>query len=108
VIEHREGCYWLSGSVTMSNASALREDGLRQFAAAGLKGGQIGGGQIKGGQIEIDLSGVTEVDSSAISLLFEWERQLARKGTGVRLRNLGPNLRSLASVYEVLDLLPGN
>lgn len=93
-IEKREGRYWVSGPVTIRNAAALRDEGLKQFPQ---QGSEI---------IEVDLSAVTEVDSSSLSLLFEWVRVLSRQGRSVRFHNLTQNMRSLASVYEVLDLLP--
>ena len=94
MIEKREGRYWVSGPVTIRNAAALRDEGLKQFPHQGSE------------TIEVDLSAVTEVDSSALSLLFEWVRVLSRQGRSVRFHNLTQNMRSLASVYEVLDLLP--
>lgn len=94
MIESGEGRYRLRGAVTMANAKALREDGMRAF---------VDGGK---GVVEVDMDAVTEVDSAALSLLLEWRRQLARQGRSLRLHGLPANLRSLATVYEVLDLLP--
>ncbi|MFN0315014.1 MAG: lipid asymmetry maintenance protein MlaB [Burkholderiales bacterium] len=93
-IENREGRYWVVGPVTIRNAAALRDEGLKQFPPGGSDA------------VEVDLSAVTEVDSSALSLLFEWARVLSRQGKTIRFHNLTQNMRSLASVYEVLDLLP--
>jgi|SRR5690606_15632500 phospholipid transport system transporter-binding protein len=56
--------------------------------------------------LEIDLSGVAEVDSVAISLLFEWARQARAKNCALVYSNLPMNLTSLASLYGVLDFLP--
>lgn len=94
MIELREGRFQLQGAVTTANANALREAGLRAFAG-------------HGGVVELDMTAVTDVDSAALSLLFEWRRQLAGQGRGLRLHGLPSNLRSLATVYEVLDLIPG-
>lgn len=52
----------------------------------------------------VDLSGVTEADSSAVSLLLEWRRQA--KGDALRFANLPPALKSLADLYGVADLIP--
>ena len=53
----------------------------------------------------VDLAGVTEVDSSAVSLLLEWRRQV--KGAALRFANLPPALKSLADLYGVaFDLIP--
>jgi len=52
----------------------------------------------------VDLSGVTEADSSAVSLLLEWRRQ-APSDT-LRFANLPPALKSLAELYGVAELIP--
>lgn len=52
----------------------------------------------------VDLSGVTEADSSAVSLLLEWRRQV--KGAALRFSNLPPALKSLADLYGVAELIP--
>jgi len=55
--------------------------------------------------ITIDLGTVTESDSTAISLLLEWQRTAKARGWKVGYVNLPANLRSLAEVYGVLELL---
>ena len=52
----------------------------------------------------VDLSGVTEADSSAVSLLLEWRRQV--QSDVLRFTNLPPALKSLAELYGVADLIP--
>jgi phospholipid transport system transporter-binding protein len=56
--------------------------------------------------LEVDLSGVADVDSVAISLLFEWVRQARANQCILTFSNLPANLVSLASLYGVLDFLP--
>jgi phospholipid transport system transporter-binding protein len=88
----REGsCLKLGGPVQMSNVPALLAE------AAPLLGPDIHC---------IDLAGVTEVDSSAVSLLLEWQRQAARRGMRLRFAHLPASLKSLAALYGVTDLLP--
>lgn len=58
------------------------------------------------GTLEVDLSGVTDVESVAISLLFEWVRQARANQCTLTFSNLPANLVSLASLYGVLDFLP--
>ena len=48
----------VSGPVTLANAAALAAEAEQYFS----------------GQLVVDLAAVTEVDSSALSLLFEWQR----------------------------------
>ena len=80
----------LQGPVHMANVETLLEEGSRQ---------------ITGSQVTIDLAGVTEVDSSALSLLLEWRRQALRAGRTLRYVNLPANLRSLAELYGVTEFL---
>ena len=80
----------VAGPLTMSNATAVLAESERAFAGA---------------RLEIDLSGVTEVDSAAVSLLLEWRRAASRANREIAFANLPPNLRSLAELYGVLDLI---
>ena len=52
----------------------------------------------------VDLGKVTEVDSSAISLMLEWQRQVQPKT--LRFTNLPASLKSLAELYGVTGLIP--
>jgi phospholipid transport system transporter-binding protein len=56
-------------------------------------------------RVTVDLSGVTEVDSSALSLMLEWRREAGRHGRAIRFLNLPANLKSLAALYGVTELL---
>lgn len=56
--------------------------------------------------MEIDMAGVTEVDSVTISLIFEWLRQAKGNKCKLVYTNLPTTLTSLASLYGVLDLIP--
>jgi phospholipid transport system transporter-binding protein len=84
------GSCTLQGPVTMANIAALLEAGARQ---------------IEGAEVTVDLAGVTEVDSTAVSLLLEWRRQAQRAKRTIRFVNLPANLQSLAELYGVTELL---
>ncbi len=90
MIECKEGRCTLKGAVNLENALALREDGLRLFTHT---------------EVTLDLSGVTEVDSSAVSLLFEWRRAALAAKRSIRYVNLPDNLKSLAQLYGVTELV---
>jgi phospholipid transport system transporter-binding protein len=77
-------------AMTFSQAVALREAVLGALDRDGLT---------------IDLGQVQESDSTALSLLLEWQRAAKARGWTVRHANLPANLRSLAEVYGVLELL---
>ena len=80
----------VQGPVNLENAVALLEQGNGLFTAA---------------QVTLDLGAVTEVDSAALSLLLEWRREAARNGRTIRYLNLPANLRSLAGLYGVAELI---
>lgn len=56
--------------------------------------------------LEIDLAQVNEVDTVALSLIFEWLRRAAASKAAVSVINLPANLASLATLYGVLELIP--
>ena len=64
--------------------------------------------QYMSGDLVIDLAAVTEVDSSALSLLFEWQRAAQRRQCKVSFCNLPASLTSLAELYGVADLIPAS
>jgi phospholipid transport system transporter-binding protein len=80
----------VQGPVTMANVEALLAEGSLR---------------IEGPDVTVDLAGVTEVDSAAVSLLLEWRRQAQRANRRIRYVNLPANLRSLAELYGVTGLL---
>ena len=53
----------------------------------------------------IDLGGITEVDSSAVSMLLEWQREGNRRGGRICFTNIPPKLESLVRLYGVSDLI---
>ena len=81
----------LSGPITLANVTAELEAGLPLIDRDGLI---------------IDLAGVEEADSSALSLLLEWARAAKSKGFGVRYANLPASMKSLAQLYGVEELIP--
>jgi phospholipid transport system transporter-binding protein len=78
------------GAVTLAEVTRWRALGLDALDRDGLT---------------IDLSGVKEADSAALSLLLEWQREAKARGFKIKYSGLPDNLRSLAQVYGVLDLL---
>ncbi|MBY0269786.1 MAG: STAS domain-containing protein [Burkholderiales bacterium] len=90
MIECNAGRCTLKGAVNLENALALREEGLRLFTEA---------------ETTLDLSAVTEVDSAAVSLLFEWRRAALAANRRIRYVNLPDNLTSLARLYGVTEIV---
>ena len=81
----------VEGALTMTNVTAVLEESKRAF---------------QGPRLVVDLAGVTEVDSSALSLLLEWRRLAAAEKRAIEYTNLPSNLRTLADLYGVSELLP--
>jgi phospholipid transport system transporter-binding protein len=78
------------GPITLESVVSLLAEGNGLFTAP---------------EVTVDLAGVTDVDSSALSLLFEWRREARRNRRAIRYRNPPTNLKSLADLYGVTELL---
>jgi phospholipid transport system transporter-binding protein len=90
MIERDGNALRVSGALTIANAASLCEAGKQQFGD---------------GDLVVDLSAVTDVDSSALSVLFEWQREARRRGHAITFRQLPASLQSLAALYGVADLV---
>ena len=77
-------------TLTVNNAKTALEAGLQA---------------IEGGQMEIDLGGLTVVDSAAVATLLEWKRAAHKKGQSLTFRNLPASVVSLSRLYGVAELL---
>lgn len=77
--------------MTLENVDALLNESANAFTSANM---------------EVDLSGVSEVDSTAVGLLFEWLRKAHNLNTSLVFVNVPSNLVSIATLYGVLDLIP--
>lgn len=78
------------GDMTVETVGALLTEGLPGIT----------------GEVEVDLAQVTDVDSSAISLLFQWLREAQGRQMVLQYSNLPASLVSLATLYGVLEMLP--
>jgi phospholipid transport system transporter-binding protein len=83
--------YRIEGPVTMASAESLVQEGRRLF---------------EGSEVTVDLGGVSEADSAALSVLLQWERDAADKGRRMLFTNLPAGLQSLATLYGVNELFP--
>jgi len=64
-----------------------------------------GAAAIAGGDLAIDLSAVAEVDTAAVALLLEWQRQAQARGARLELAAVPDDVASLARLYGVDGLL---
>lgn len=83
--------YRVQGPVTMANVTSLLEESAKLFDHEALV---------------VDLSAVAEVDSSAVSLMLQWMREAKQRNQSLAFTNLPNNLKSLATLYGVLDIVP--
>ena len=79
----------LAGPVTLANVNAVLAEGAA----------------FTGPSLTLDLAGVTEVDSTAVSLLLEWRRAAQREKRAIEYVNYPDNLKSLIQLYGVSELL---
>jgi len=92
LIEFSNGCLRVQGPVTLTTVGPLLEEATRRS---------------EGPEMRVDLSGVTHADSSAVGLLLAWVRDAAANGRRIRFENLTENLRSLITLYDVGEFIPG-
>jgi len=60
-----------------------------------------GRARLASGPVCVDLSQVTEADSAALALLFDWLRAARQSGNSLSVRGLPAGMRSLAELYGV-------
>jgi phospholipid transport system transporter-binding protein len=82
---------YVSGPATLATAAQLLE-AARGPLAAGVR--------------RIDLGEVTELDSSLLAVLFAWMREAQERGHALSFARLPADLKSLAQLYGVAELLP--
>ena len=82
---------YVQGAITIDNVVSVIEQGVALFDRPDL---------------EIDLAQVTEVDSSAISMLLEWQRKARGQNRQLRFSNIPKNMKNLAQLYGISELIP--
>lgn len=87
------GRFRVDGAITIDSAPAVLASGSTLLATAGNE------------TVEVDLAGLTDFDSAAIGVFFEWQRRSAAGGPGIRYLNLPQKLVTLATLYGVDALL---
>jgi len=84
-----DGGWNISGDVLINTANDL----LEQSQAFAIK------------NTKIDFANVTDVDTSAVSLILEWKRRAEKENQSLTFVNLPANLISLVQLYDVADLI---
>ena len=91
MIESDGDRFYLSGPVTFGNVLEVLAESEPLFAQP---------------RVLIDLSRVTEADSSLVSLMLEWKRRAGVAGGAIAFANLGDAITSLVDLYGVTELIP--
>ena len=81
----------VQGPITIANVVEVIEQGVNLFDRPDLI---------------IDLAQVTEVDSSAVSMLLEWQRKAQKNNRRLCFSNMPESLKNLAQLYGVAELVP--
>lgn len=81
----------VAGPMVIDAAAALKREGDLAVAA---------------GAMVVDLSGVSDADSSAVAVLLSWVRAARERQAALSIVNSPDSVRSLAVLYGVSDLLP--
>ncbi len=80
----------VSGSMRLTEAARLLAEGERHLS----QGGRV-----------FDLSAVDAVDSSALAVLLGWQRSADRQNLHIRFTGAPANIRALAELYGLSELL---
>lgn len=85
------GSEWkLSGEVVIHNATSILASSKALTMTPATK---------------IDFSEVTNIDTAAISLIFEWKRRAQKENQAIEFVNLPANLNSLTRLYGVDEMI---
>jgi len=93
VYPREDGRLAVSGAVTIESVAAVMEGGIALFDRNDLA---------------IDLVAITEVDSSAVSLLLEWKREALRRKGQLLFANIPQKLQTLLMLYGISEFIKGN
>ena len=85
-----DGVLRVQGDVTLTSVASLLPAGRQRAREAAFV---------------VDLAAVGTVDSAALALLFDWLRHARAQNHTMGVRNVPPQLHSLAALYGVGELL---
>ncbi|MDC8445771.1 MAG: STAS domain-containing protein [Nitrosomonas sp.] len=80
----------VEGGVTVHNVAGLTRQGIELLDS---------------NLLYVDLQKVTEVDSTTISMLLEWQRAADRKDCRLKFVHFPASLESLMQLYDVTSIL---
>jgi phospholipid transport system transporter-binding protein len=86
-----EGRYAISGELTFTTVPEVVRSGV---------------GDLGGGAVQLDLAGITRVDSAGIALLIDLTRRVRKRGGEISLLHAPPQLMAIAGVSGLDAVLP--
>lgn len=90
---NRPGAYLIAGELGFATVPGLLEQTRTLFAAGAAP-------------LELDLGGVTRVDSAGLALLIEWLKVARRTRRPIVFRNVPEQMIAMARVNGLENLLP--
>lgn len=94
IVESQPGRLQLSGVLDYSTGPGLREQGARLIAASAAT------------DVLIDCAAVSKSSSVGLALLLAFTRDAAAAGKGLVISSLPDDMRQIAQVSGLLELLP--
>lgn len=94
IVEHAPGRLRLSGVLDYASAPALREQGARLIAASGAA------------RLVVDCAEVSKSSSVGLALLLAFMRDARAAGRELKVGALPEDMRQIAQVSGLLELLP--
>lgn len=88
-----DGKLHVAGSIDFNTAVSLWKESLPLMISAR--------------ELIFDFSGVTSANSAALSLLLEWEKYANKQQREISFQNIPAQLKSIAAVAGVEQLIPG-
>ncbi len=92
-ILHVDGRFKVSGELTFATVTEVLGQSRRLFAQAG-------------DAIDLELGGVTRVDSAGLALLIEWMREARTFGKAIRFSKLPEQMMAIAEASDLESILP--
>lgn len=92
MISSNNGVFEVRGELTVTTVSGALQASQRLFSAGG-----------DSAEVDwiLDLSGVNAVDSAAVGLLLEWQRQALMRKRNFSAINMPDSLQGLLKVYDL-------
>ncbi len=91
MITSDDGRIQVAGPMVMATATEVKAEGEAALVA---------------GAHSVDLSAVTDVDSSAVAVLLAWTRLARQRGQDFTITQVPAAIHSLAVLYGVAEMLP--